>query len=280
MQKSAFIECGATQEKSVGWVPPRGQQHDPLIAVLRGATFDHKILCLMIETKRVPGEAIKRKVDEQCKAIEQSTGRKPGKKERREIMEDARLSLLPMAFTSRKKVYVWINRSAGYIVIDSTSQSVIDDVTYRLIGDSEDLSIMQMSTFKTPASLMTGWLGSGEGGVLFSIERACELKAQDETKAVVRYKNHPLDTPEVMDHIKAGKLPTKLALTFGDRVSFTLTENMQLKGITFLDVVFQDKAAGNQDDVFDSEVFITTSELDALIFALKVELGGEMPLYE
>ncbi len=233
-------------------------------------------MSLMIETKRVPGEAVKRKVDEQCKAIEQSTGRKPGKKERREIMEDARLSLLPVAFASRKKVMVWINRGSGYLVIDSTSQSVIDDVTHRLVGDADGISIMQMSTVKSPTSLMAGWLAAGEATSLLSIERACELKAQDETKAVVRYKNHPLDTSEVMDHIRSGKLPTKLALTFGDRVSFTLTDNMQLKGISFLDVVFEGKGKDNKEDVFDADVFITTSELESLILVLKSELGGEV----
>ena len=28
--KSPFAECGATQERSAGWVPPRGEPHGPL----------------------------------------------------------------------------------------------------------------------------------------------------------------------------------------------------------------------------------------------------------
>ena len=27
LAKAPFMECGATQEKSLGWVPPRGEQH-------------------------------------------------------------------------------------------------------------------------------------------------------------------------------------------------------------------------------------------------------------
>lgn len=29
LQKTVFEECDATQECSVGWVPPRGEQHAP-----------------------------------------------------------------------------------------------------------------------------------------------------------------------------------------------------------------------------------------------------------
>ena len=30
LAKAPFMECGATQEKSLGWVPPRGEQHGAL----------------------------------------------------------------------------------------------------------------------------------------------------------------------------------------------------------------------------------------------------------
>ena len=35
LQKTVFEECGATQERSVGWVPPRGEAHGPLSLLLR-----------------------------------------------------------------------------------------------------------------------------------------------------------------------------------------------------------------------------------------------------
>ncbi len=56
-----------------------------------------------------------------------------------------------------------------------------------------------------------------------------ELKASDDSKAVVRYAKHPLDIDEVREHIAAGKRPTRLAMTWEDRVSFELTEGMQLR---------------------------------------------------
>ena len=107
----------------------------------------------------------------------------------------------------------------------------------------------------------------------FSIDRECELKSADESKAVVRYARHPLDIEEVQQHIQQGKLPTKLALTWDDRVSFMLTEGLQVRKLSFLDTVFEGTKA--DDGGFDTDVAIATGELVKLIPDLIEALGGE-----
>jgi len=100
LQEAHFVECGASQEKSVGWVEPRGQAHGACVEVVAGQW----ILKWMMEVKSVPGSVVKRKVQEQVAQIETATGRKPGKKEIRTLSDDARLALLPMAFTQQGSV--------------------------------------------------------------------------------------------------------------------------------------------------------------------------------
>ena len=107
----------------------------------------------------------------------------------------------------------------------------------------------------------------------FTVDRECELKSANEEKAVVRYARHPLDIEEVQAHIDAGKLPTKLALTWDDRVSFMLTEGLQIKKVSFLDTVFEGTKA--DDGGFDTDVAIATGELVKLIPDLIEALGGE-----
>ena len=106
----------------------------------------------------------------------------------------------------------------------------------------------------------------------FSIDRECELKAADESKAVVRYARHPLDIDEVKQHVEQGKLPTKLAMTWDDRVSFVLSDTLQIKKIAFLDSVLDE--AGDEGG-FDTDVAIATGELSRLIPDLVEALGGE-----
>ena len=106
-----------------------------------------------------------------------------------------------------------------------------------LLGGGLKLSLLQ--TALSPATAMSTWLTEKEAPAGFSIDRECELKQPDSEKASVRYTRHTLDIDEVAEHIRQGKLPTQLALTWGGRVSFVLTEALTLKKIELLDVVLE-----------------------------------------
>ena len=271
LQKAPFIECGATQEKSAGWVPPRGEAHGALVESIGGQL----IARLMTETKAVPGDALARKVKEKAERIEQETGRKPGKKETRELKEEARLDLLPMAFTKRGTTWVWIDPQTCTLMIDTSSQARADEVASSLVEllQTPGFVLALLSTQTAPQAAMAHWLKEQEPPVGFTVDRECELKSQGEDKSVVRYANHPLDIQEVLDHINAGLLPTRLALTWDDRVSFTLTQQLQVKGIRFLDSVFESQQV--DDGGFDADVAIATGELRKLIPDLVTALDGE-----
>ena len=273
LQEAHFVECGASQEKSVGWVEPRGQVHGACVEVVAGQW----ILKWMMEVKSVPGSVVKRKVQEQVAQIEATTGRKPGKKEIRTLSDDARLALLPMAFTKQSSVTIWVDAKAQILVLDAGSQSKADEVLTSLVKAVDGLAFSLVNTQTAPATAMAHWLGTKEAPQGFSVDRECELKAADESKAVVRYTRHALDTDEVSQHIANGKVPTRLALTWNDRVSFVLTETAQVKKLKLLDVVLDGvQEGGKDDDGFDTDAAILTGELSALLPDLLEALGGEI----
>ena len=73
LQKSLFAECGATQERSVGWTPPRGEQH----GLLAESVANQWMLRFMSESKMLPASVLNRKVEEKAAHIEALEGRKP-----------------------------------------------------------------------------------------------------------------------------------------------------------------------------------------------------------
>ncbi len=273
LDKARFEECGASQEKSIGWVEPRGEKHGPLVESVAG----QRIFKLMVEVKAVPSSVIARKAKERAAQVEALEGRKPGKKELREIKEDLKLSLLPMAFTKQSTVWVWIDPVARLLVIDAGSQARADEVISMLVKCLDGFGVTLINTTVSPAVAMAQWLTTQEAPPDFSVDRECELKAQDESKAVVRYARHPLDTDEVRLHIEGGKAPTRVAMTWNDRVSFVLTDALQIKKLAFLDVVFEGASTG-KDDGFDADVAITTAELQKMVPDLLLALGGEAAL--
>jgi recombination associated protein RdgC len=269
LSKTPFHECGATQEKSIGWVPPRGEEHGLFVESVGGQW----ILRFMAESKMLPASVLARRVQEKAARIEQETGRKPGKKESQGLKDEAKLDLLPMAFTKQGSTWVWIDLQAQLLVLDTSSQGRADEVVTLLVEALPGLSVSLLDTQTSPQAAMAHWLKEQEPPVGFSVDRECELKSADEEKAVVRYARHPLDIDEVKEHIAAGKLPTKLAMTWDDRVSFMLSEGLQIKKVAFLDAVFEGK--GKDDGGFDADVAIATGELSKLIPDLIEALGGE-----
>lgn len=268
LQKTHFVPCGATQEKSMGWVPPRGEAHGALAESVGGQWM----LRFMSESKMLPASVLNRKVQEKADAIEKEFGRKPGKKEKRDLKDEAKLDLLPMAFTKQSSMWVWIDPQAKFLVLDTGAQGKADEVVTLLVESLQGFGVALLDTQTSAQAAMAHWLLSQEAPAGFSIDRECELKAADESKAVVRYARHPLDIEEVRLHVQQGKLPTKLAMTWDDRVSFILADSLQIKKIAFTDTVLDQ--AGDEGG-FDTDVAIATGELSKLIPDLIEALGGE-----
>lgn len=266
-----FEPCGSTQQFSAGWVPPRGIANGALLEVVG----HHWIATAKVETKAVPSQVLNRRVDERAKALEDQTGRKPGKKQRRELKEEVLLELLPAAFPRQVTTSVWFDTAAGLLAIDCASATRAEGIATMLVKCLDGLSLRLLTTNTSPASAMALWLQSGEAPADFSVDRKLELKAIDETKATVRYNKHALDIGEVRAHIEQGKVPTSLAVTFRGRCSFILTDGMALRGITFDDGLFNVQGA-EREDSFDANAVIGAGEMAMAIPALVQALGGEL----
>lgn len=266
---AAFTPCGSTQQISSGWVPPRGIEHGALLEIVSGQW----ILKLATETKKVPSPVLDNEVSRIAKEAEALTGRKPGKKQRREIREEALLSLLPAAFPSRLDTLVWIDVANKLVLIDTASTGRADAVVTELIRCQEGLGLALIQPNETPALAMAKWLRDREPIEFLEIGRACELKATDDSKANVKYTHHDLFIPEIQQHIASGMLPISLAMCWDDRVSFSLTDKLTLKGITMLEDTRVPPAEAV--DAFDADVVLFTGEMRTLVIDLLIALGGE-----
>ena len=272
-EAAQFTPCGATQATSAGWVPPRGEANGPLVELVAGQW----LLKLQTETKILPAQVVAAKVDELADQIEHQTGRKPGRRQRKELKEQAAMELLPQAFAKRSSCLVWIDPKARLAMIEAGSMKRAEEVVTALVKTIPGFGLQALGTTISPAGAMALWLVSGEPPAHFSIDRECELKSPDELKAMVRYTRHNLDMDEVREHIKAGKVPTKLAMTWMGRVSFVLTDTMSIKRIGFDDVVFESNGQKEvPDEHFDADAAIATGELSQLIPDLLEAMGGEL----
>ncbi len=135
LQKTPFMPCGATQEKSAGWVPRvvRRMACWPKAWVASGSC----VLCR--SPKCCPPACSIAKCREKADAIEKEFGRKPGKKEKRDLKDEAKLDLLPMAFTKQSSMWVWIDPQAKLLVLDTGAQGKADEVVTLLVEGLQGL---------------------------------------------------------------------------------------------------------------------------------------------
>ncbi len=274
LQRLAFQPCGPTQEQSAGWVPPRGKEHGAMVE----SVANQWILKLAVERKSVPGGAVRTELDARCKAIETERGRKPGRKEKSEIKDEIVQTFLPRAFSKHAAHILWLDLQERTLVIGAGSMKAAEPVIKHLVDVMAELGhvlpLSPISTSLAPATAMAEWLTTKQAPAGFSIDRDLELKKAGEEKSVVRYARHNLELDEIVQHIQEGKLPTQLALTWNDKVSFVLTEQLAIRKIDIRGV--EDAPKG--EDGFDADAAIATGELSELLPDLLASLGGELTL--
>jgi len=262
--------CGSQDRESRGWVSPRGDE-----ALLR-AVGKQWLIALGVESRLLPASVVRQEAEVRAAAFAEKQGYRPGRGQMKDLREQITQELLPRAFTRHRRTWVWIDPVDGWLGVDASSVGRAEEVLECLRQALDDLPLTLLRFARSPASAMADWL-AGEAPVGFTIDQDCELRSMSEEKATVRYAHHSLDGSEIKDHLVAGKLPTRLALTFNDRVSFVLTDKAELKRLDFLDIVRE--ALGNEDDaeaLFDAEFALMTGELARLLPALVEALGGEL----
>ncbi|NLC35217.1 MAG: recombination-associated protein RdgC, partial [Alcaligenaceae bacterium] len=136
--------------------------------------------------------------------------------------------------------------------------------------------IVPLYTELSPASAMTNWLISDEPPSNFTVDQDTELRSTNETRAAVRYVRQAIELDDVRKHVEAGKQCTRLALTWADRVSFVLSDGLDLKRIAPLDVLQEGRMPANDEaEQFDSDFTLMSGELSKLLEELVEALGGE-----
>lgn len=277
LARKRFQPCGSQDQETRGWVSP----HDGDTLVHR--VGDQWLIALGSEQRLLPSSVVKQEAEERAEEIAARQGYKPGRKQMKELREQVMQEFLPRAFTRRKKVFAWIDPVNGWLGIDAPSQTRAEDVLEALRQALETLPLALVRTEHSPASAMADWLAGGEAPDGFTIDQDCELRAVTEDKAAVRYVRHALEGDEVRAHLEGGKMPTRLALTYDERVSFVLTEKMEVKRLDFLDVVKEKVDESGAEDaraIFDAGFALMTGEIALLLPALVDALGGEMKMPE
>lgn len=268
----AFTACSSIEMQSQGWVSPRNNGR--LVHVVNRQL----LLQLSTEKKLLPSSVINQVTKARAAELEEQQGFPPGRKQTKELKEQVTDELLPRAFSVVRTTSVWLDPVNGWLLVDAGSPAKAEEVLKLLFKAVPKFPLETLRTVMSPGAAMTDWLASDEAPYGFTVDQDTELRSTGEGKATVRYVRHTLEPEDVRRHIESGKQCTRLALTWADKVSFVLTENLSVKRIAPLDVLKEDTDITGKDDNerFDGDFMLMTGELAKLLASLVEALGGQL----
>jgi len=268
---SPLKPCGPFDMSSRGWVPVTGGGR-----LLHTVNQQHMV-ALGVDEKLLPGSIVRQIAQERAEVQAREQGFPVGRKQMRDLRARVGDELRARALTRRRTTRAWLDPVAGWFAVDAASIPRAELVVETLSDTLGSFAPQLIETGRSPQASMASWLLRAEAPDRFSIDDDLELQSADKAKSIIRYTRHPLDGKEIRGHLAAGKYPTRLGLTWNDRVSFVLTDKLQVKRIDFLEMSKDDAEGGELDpaEQFDIDFAVMAGELGSLLKDLTSVLGND-----
>jgi recombination associated protein RdgC len=272
LTRRVLLPCGAFDMLSRGWVAPSASGR-----LVHTVNMQH-LIALGVNQKLLPASIIRQVATERAQAQAAEQGFPVGRRQMRDIKLRVTEELRSKALTRRRITRAWIDPKNGWFVVDAAGPSRAEELVEFLRDTIGSFAVTMLETQRSPQTSMATWLKMGDAPLRFSIDQDLELQSADKSKATIRYTRHPLAGKEIQAHLAGGMYATRLGLTWHDRLSFVLTDKLQVKRVDFLEMSKDPGEGGEEMDAaeqFDIDFTVMAGELAKLLDDLTAALGNE-----
>lgn len=274
LAEQAFAPCAASQEDTVGWEPPVGEQPDWLAHESSGRI----VLRARHQERILPTSAVNEVLPERMQQEEARLGRPLRAAERRELQDDLRLELLPRALLKSSRHWLLIDPRSGLILVDTTTEKRAEQLL-SLLRDSITTLPVRPLAFQQPVDgRLTEWVQSGDLPAGFTLGGWCDMEDPEDTRNKVKFRNQPLDEDEVGAALNRGLRVTALELVWGldgdEPLSCVLSEDGAFRRLQ-LPVTDADTQSDESEAArLDANLALLSLTLERFFGALFPALGG------
>ncbi len=269
----AFRPCGGLEPVSIGWEAPLGPEASALVHAAGGRLM----VCARREEKVLPPAVVRERLEERVAEIQAREGYPPGRRAKAALRDELIQDLLPRAFARSVRIYAYIDPGQGWVVVDSATARRAEELLSLLRESLGSLPVRPITPRESQSAVMTAWLlGQADPGP-FQPQDECELRDPSSEGAVARCRRQDLDAEEIRAHLQAGKQVQRLSVSWGDRLSCRLDEDLAVKRLRFSDMLLEEAAESGDDAAarFDADFALMTLELKRFIPSLLEAFGGE-----
>ncbi len=274
LEQRPFKPCSAGEPFSLGWTASATaiDSADPVYT-----EGDCVLICLKRQERILPASVVKEAVEERAAEIELKEQRKVSKKERKDLKDVLTEELLPRAFTRSRQTFGYVDYLNGLLWVDTASNTRADEFTATLRETVGTLPVQFVELKQAPASQFTQWVSEGSTPSPFLMGGQCELKAGDGSDTTIRCKGSESLHDAVSHHVESGMSVTEIALSWDERLTFTVNDALHIKRVKLSDQLSESPDLQGEDaaDRFAGSFALMTLEFRQLFGALVETLGGE-----
>jgi recombination associated protein RdgC len=267
-----FKPCAGLDTYRLGWAPPAGQESTQLVHAAAGRLM----ICLQREDRLLPAAVVREEVEERAAQRARREGRPVGRKERRQLRDDVVVDLIPRAFTRSRYRHAYIDPSLGALIIDSGTARQAEELLSFLRDTLGSLRATPLDVARAPAKVLTRWLERRPPRG-FALGDECELREPVDNGAVIRGRRVDLAGGDLRDQLDAGLLASRIAISWHDRLSCVVGEDLGVRRLRFTDVVLDEAADTAAEDPiarFDADFVLMSNELTGFVPGLIEAFGG------
>ena len=276
LEEKRLRPCGPLEQSTRGFVSPHGRNGETLVHKVAAFT----LIALGGEDKLLPGSVVNEELAARLEKITEKEGRRIGAKERKRMKDEVLTDLLPRAFVRPYRLFSYLDLKNGWLVVDTSSRKSAEEALSELREAVGTFPAAPMAPEESARTLMTDWVTHGKLPAGLALGDECELRDPAESGAVVRCRHLDLETDEVREHLKTGKQVFQLGLTFDDRISFVLGEDLVIRKLRFLDQVLDELGETQTDSAaaeLDARMALMTLEVERLLAKLDEWFGLPRP---
>ncbi|RYV01051.1 recombination-associated protein RdgC [Shewanella sp. OPT22] len=273
LEAFTFSPCSSQDISKVGFSNALGKLGQTLVHSANG----NHLISITKEEKLLPAQVIKEALEDKVAQLEDQENRKITKKEKDSMKDEIIMTLLPRAFSRRSQIRALILSQQNLVLVDSSSATKAEELLALLRKALGSLPVIPLSFSQPIENTLTNWLTENSVPAAFEAQDEAELKSDSDEGGIVRFKQQELFEEEVLAHLETGKQVHKLALHFGNSISFVLQSDASMKRLKFSEEFrANNDDIGNEDPLakMDADFALMCGELSALLDSSIQALGG------
>ncbi len=239
-----FKKTSQLEMSSCGFSPVFGRNTEAL-----SYTNDHNhFFRFTEESKLLPATIINQALADEIETKEEELGRTLKKNEKAALKQALVNKMTAQAFTTRKELFLWINSRYGYVGVSATAAKRAENATTYLRKALGSFPCKSLQPRCVVEDRLTSFISKGDLPQDITLGNDLVLKSSDDTGGTIRVSKDDLTTPEILSHIKSGKVVTDVQLNFNQDLQFVLNSDLLLKRIAIEDQYLERNLPQKSDD--------------------------------